>query len=106
MFLALFGLLLRLKNMLYFFSQWGVHTFLFLSRCFPYIELVLSCCLEPRFFGFCALMKAFLSSIAVATVGEKDKIRGQNVKIAGKRTTQNEFSDKRKIKPENLNTKI
>ena len=56
-------------------------------------ELVLSCCLEPRFFGFCALMKAFLSSIAVATVGEKDKIRGQNAKIAGKRTTQDEFNN-------------
>ena len=37
-------------------------------------------------------MKAFLSSIAVATVGEKDKIRGQNVKIAGKRTSQDEFN--------------
>ena len=39
-------------------------------------ELVLSCCLEPRILGFCALMKAFLSSTAVATVGEKDKNRG------------------------------
>jgi len=42
-------------------------------------------------FGFCALMKVFSSGIAVATVGGKDKIRVQNVKIAGKRETQDEF---------------
>jgi len=36
-------------------------------------------------------MKAFLSSIAIATVRKKDKIRVQNVKTAGKRTTQAEF---------------
>jgi len=30
-------------------------------------------------------MKAFLTSIAIATVEGKDKIRLQNVKIAGKR---------------------
>jgi hypothetical protein len=43
-------------------------------------------------------MKAFLSSIAVATVGEKDKIRVQNVKIAGERITQDEFVASQSVK--------
>ncbi len=46
---------------------------------------------RTEIFGFCTLMTGFLSSIAVATVRKKDKIRVQNVKIAGKRTTQDEF---------------
>jgi len=46
---------------------------------------------ETEVFGFCGLMTAFLSGIAIATVREKDKIRPQNVKIAGKRLTQDEF---------------
>jgi hypothetical protein len=37
-------------------------------------------------------MKAFSSSIAIATVRKKDKIRVQNVKNAGKGKTQDEFN--------------
>ena len=48
-------------------------------------ELDLSCCLEPRFSAFVPYcirrevareMQGFLSSIALATVGEKDEIVG------------------------------
>ncbi len=41
--------------------------------------------------GFCALMKIFFSSIAIATVLKNSKIKVQNVKFAGKRKTQDEF---------------
>jgi hypothetical protein len=37
-------------------------------------------------------MKGFLSSIAIAMVREKDEIRVLNMKIAGKRETQDEFN--------------
>jgi hypothetical protein len=39
-------------------------------------------------------MKTFLSSIAVATMGEKDEIGVHNVKFAGKRKSLNEFKVK------------
>tara|TARA_R110002051_G_scaffold285911_1_gene348229 strand:+ start:61 stop:255 length:195 start_codon:yes stop_codon:yes gene_type:complete len=45
--------------------------------------------------GFCALMKSFFSSIAVATVLKNGKIRVQNVKFAGKRKSLNHFFNKK-----------
>jgi len=45
-------------------------------------------------FGFCALIKAFLSSKAIATVREKDKIRVQNVEIAVKEKLRTSSANK------------
>ena len=41
--------------------------------------------------GFCALMKLFFSGIAVATLLKNGKIRVQNVQLAGKRKSRDEF---------------
>ena len=42
-------------------------------------------------FGFCALMKSFFNCIAIATEFENEEIKVQNVEIAGKRKSLNEF---------------
>jgi hypothetical protein len=42
-------------------------------------------------YGFCVVMKSFLSGIAVATELKKDKIRVQNAYFAGKSKSHDEF---------------
>jgi len=61
---------------------------------FKYNENGLEFLFGTEVFGFCALMKAFLSGIAIAMVREEDEIRVLNVKIVGKREAQDELNIK------------